>query len=159
MTISNVGATWGSPDAGDSILLVLSIEALASCTANLDNGTCAAIWSPSKSALNAVHTKGCNCIAFPSINMGMKAWMPNRCNVGARFSITGLSLITSSKMSHTSGRARSTILLALLMFGDTPRSTSLCITNGLNNSKAIFFGNPHWSIRSSGPTTITDLPE
>ena len=33
------------------------------------------------------------------------------------------------------------------------------ITQGLNNSKAIFFGKPHWCNFSSGPTTITDLPE
>ena len=40
-----------------------------------DNIKCTAIWSPSKSALKAEHTNGCNRIAFPSINTGSNAWI------------------------------------------------------------------------------------
>ena len=42
-------------------------------------GKCTAIWSPSKSALNAVQARGCSWIAFPSIILGWKAWIPKRC--------------------------------------------------------------------------------
>ena len=31
--------------------------------------------------------------------------------------------------------------------------------NGSNSTSAIFFGNPHWFIRSPGPITITERPE
>ena len=31
--------------------------------------------------------------------------------------------------------------------------------NGLNSSRAIFFGRPHWFSFSSGPTTMTERPE
>jgi hypothetical protein len=41
----------------------------------------------------------------------------------------------------------------------SPRSCSLEKMNGLNNSSAIFFGNPHWCRRSVGPTTMTERPE
>ncbi len=88
----------------------------------------------------------------------MKAWIPSRCSVGARFSRTGWSLMTSSSTSHTSGRTRSTMRLALLMLCAKPFSTSCRMTNGLNSSSAIFFGRPHWCSFSSGPTTITERP-
>ena len=42
-------------------------------------------------------------MALPSISLGSNAWMPRRCSVGARFSSTGCSRITSSRMSHTCG--------------------------------------------------------
>ena len=54
-----------------------------------DNTKCTAIWSPSKSALNAAHANGCNLIALPSINTGWKAWIDNLCSVGALFNNTG----------------------------------------------------------------------
>ncbi len=149
----------GSPDPGDSRLWVESMICRASATASRDSGTCTAIWSPSKSALNAVHTRGWIWIALPSISTGSKAWIPRRCSVGARLSSTGRVLITSSSTSHTSGRARSTIRFALLMLCASPRETSACMTNGLNSSSAIRFGKPHWCNFSSGPTTITERPE
>ena len=49
---------------------------LASICASGDSGTCTAIWSPSKSALNAVQTSGWILIALPSTSTGSKAWMP-----------------------------------------------------------------------------------
>ena len=58
---------------------------------------CTAIWSPSKSALKAGQTKGCNLIALPSTNIGSKACIPNLCKVGALFNKTGCPCITSSK--------------------------------------------------------------
>src|SRR6187549_544893 len=89
----------GSPFAGDRMLLVDIINARASSWASSDSGTCTAIWSPSKSALNAPQTSGCSWIALPSISTGSNAWMPRRCSVGARLSSTGCSRITSSRMS------------------------------------------------------------
>ncbi len=85
--------------------------------------------------------------------------MPNRCRVGARFSRTGCSVMTSSRTSHTWLRERSTIRFADLMFCAWLRSTSRFITNGLNSSSAIFLGSPHWCSLSCGPTTMTDRPE
>ena len=41
-----------------------------------DSGTWTAIWSPSKSALNAVQTSGWILMAFPSTSTGSNAWMP-----------------------------------------------------------------------------------
>ena len=45
----------------------------------------------SKSALKAEQTNGWIWMALPSIRVGMKAWMPKRCRVGARLSNTGRS--------------------------------------------------------------------
>ena len=75
----------------------------ASACASADSGRCTAIWSPSKSALNAVQTSGWIWMALPSTSCGSKAWMPRRCSVGARLSSTGCSAMTSSSTSHTTG--------------------------------------------------------
>ena len=101
--MSWVGATTGSPSAGDSRLAVDSIIRRASSWAAAESGTWTAIWSPSKSALKAEQTSGWIWIAEPSTSTGMKAWMPRRCSVGARLSSTGWSLMTSSRTSQTSG--------------------------------------------------------
>ena len=63
----------GSPFAGERMLLEDIIKARASSCASMDRGTCTAIWSPSKSALNAVHTSGCSWMALPSISTGSNA--------------------------------------------------------------------------------------
>ena len=144
---------------GFSRLPEASISILASRQASSPRGRWTAIWSPSKSALNAVHASGCSLMARPSTSTGLKAWMPRRCRVGARFSRTGWPLMTVSRLSQTSGLARSTILRADLMLLATPFSTRSFITKGLNSSRAISLGRPHWSIFSSGPTTITERPE
>ena len=157
--MSCVGTAIGRPCAGDRMLFVDSMRTRASAWASADSGTCTAIWSPSKSALNAVHTSGWIWIALPSTSTGSKAWIPRRWSVGARFSSTGCSLMTSSSTSQTCGRARSTMRFALLMFCASAWSTSRFITNGLNSSSAICLGRPHWCSRSSGPTTMTDRPE
>ena len=106
------------------MLLVDIISTRASSCASSDSGTCTAIWSPSKSALNAAQTSGWSWIALPSISTGSKAWMPRRCSVGARFSSTGCSRITSSRMSQTSGRSFSTSFLAALMVEARPLASS-----------------------------------
>jgi len=149
----------GRPSAGLRMLLVESIRMRASACASALSGRCTAIWSPSKSALKAVQTNGWIWIALPSISWGSNAWMPRRCRVGARLSSTGCSEMTSSSTSHTTGRWRSTIRLALLMFCARFRSSSRFITNGLNSSRAIALGRPHWCSFSCGPTTITERPE
>ena len=149
----------GSPLAGERMLLEDIMSARASSCASSDSGTCTAIWSPSKSALKAVQTSGCSWIALPSTSSGSNAWMPRRCSVGARFSSTGCSRMTSSRMSHTSGPSRSTRRLAALMVEASPRSCSFWKMKGLKSSSAIFFGRPHWCRRSCGPTTMTERPE
>jgi acetolactate synthase I/II/III large subunit len=60
LTTSCEGTMIGLPFAGDRMLLDDSISVRASICASSDSGTCTAIWSPSKSALNATQTSGCN---------------------------------------------------------------------------------------------------
>ena len=157
--MSSLGTATGLPSCGFNRLFVASIKYLASACASGVNGKWTAIWSPSKSALNASHTNACNFIALPSTKTGSNAWIPSLCNVGARLSITGWSLITSSSIPHTSGLNLSTILFALFILCAKCLPTNSLITNGLNNSIAISFGSPHWYIFNSGPTTITERPE
>ena len=95
--MSWLGLTIGMPFAGLRMLLVDIISTIASTWAFAESGTCTAIWSPSKSALNAVQTSGWILIALPSTSTGSNAWIPRRCSVGARLSSTGCSLITSSR--------------------------------------------------------------
>ena len=159
MTMSWEGTAMGRPWAGERMLLADSIRMRASAWASADSGRCTAIWSPSKSALKAAHTSGWIWMALPSTSTGSKAWMPRRCSVGARLSSTGCSLMTSSRTSHTWGRERSTIRLADLMFWANSRSTRRFMTKGLNSSRAICLGRPHWCSLSWGPMTITDRPE
>ena len=85
--------------------------------------------------------------------------MPRRWSVGARLSSTGCSWMTSSSTSQTSGIIESTIFLAALMFWTALRSTSRAMMNGLNSSRAISFGSPHWCSLRLGPETITERPE
>ena len=59
------------------------------------------------------------------ISTGSNAWIPRRCRVGARFSSTGCSRITSSRISQTTASSRSTIFFAALMVVARPRSSSL----------------------------------
>ena len=80
------------------LLLEIISSRDSSCASN-DSGTCTAIWSPSKSALNAAHTNGWIRMAFPSTSTGSKAWIPRRCSVGARFRSTGWSWMISSRIS------------------------------------------------------------
>ena len=141
------------------MLLAPNIRILASAWASSESGTWTAIWSPSKSALNAAQTNGWSLIALPSINLGSNAWIPNLWSVGARFNNTGCSLITSSTTSHTLSSWFSIIFLADLILWTISFSTSPRITWGLNNSSAISLGIPHWYIFKDGPTTITLRPE
>ena len=136
-----------------------NIRILASALASSESGTCTAIWSPSKSALNAVHTSGCRRIALPPTSLGSNAWIPNLCRVGARFNITGCSVITSSTISQTQSSLLSINFLAPLILWASPALTKPLITWGLNNSRAISLGIPHWYIFKLGPTTITERPE
>ena len=55
---SSFSDTTGSPEPGLRILLLAEIISLASICASSDSGTWTAIWSPSKSALNARQTSG-----------------------------------------------------------------------------------------------------
>ena len=91
------------PCAGERMLFDESIRMRASACASAESGRWTAIWSPSKSALKAWQTSGCTWIALPSTSTGSNAWMPRRCSVGARFSSTGCSAMTSSSTSQTSG--------------------------------------------------------
>ena len=141
------------------MLLVDIIKTLASNWASKLKGIWTAIWSPSKSALNAAQTNGCSSIAFPSISLASKACTPNLWSVGALFKSIGCSLIICSSESHTSLFSFSTNRLACLIVVANPNLSNLAYKKGLNNSNAIFFGKPHWCNFNSGPTTITDLPE
>ena len=52
------GEASGAPLAGERMLLAESMSVRASSCASYESGTWTAIWSPSKSALNAVQTSG-----------------------------------------------------------------------------------------------------
>ena len=67
--------------------------------------------------------------------------------------------MTSSNISQTSGSSLSTILLANLIVLANSSCCNLPKTKGLNNSRAIFLGSPHWCNFKVGPTTITERPE
>ena len=153
------GTVTGDPLAGFKMLCEANISNCASRMASGPNGRCTAIWSPSKSALKAVQTSGCNWIAFPSINFGWNAWIPNRCKVGARFNSTGCPLSTFSRISHTTGSLRSIIFLADFTVFTIPRSINLRVMNGLYSSAAMSLGRPHSYNFNSGPTTMTDRAE
>ena len=71
--MSCVGVAIGEPLAGERMLFALSISTLASTCDSGESGTWTAIWSPSKSALKAVQTKGWILIALPSTSTGSKA--------------------------------------------------------------------------------------
>ena len=157
--MSWLGTIIGLPFEGLKILFVDIIKTLASNCASKLNGTCTAIWSPSKSALKAAHVKGCSSIALPSISLGSNACTPSLWRVGALFNITGCSLTINSNASQTSFRSLSTNFFACLIVDASPNLFNLAYRNGLNSSKAIFFGKPHSCNFRSGPTTITDLPE
>ena len=58
--MSRVGVTTGLPSAGENRFSVDIIRMRASACAAADSGTCTAIWSPSKSALNAVTNQRVN---------------------------------------------------------------------------------------------------
>src|SRR6266511_3867159 len=79
--MSCVGVASARPFAGERMLFDESMRIRASACASADNGRCTAIWSPSKSALNAWQTSGCTWIALPSTSTGSNAWMPRRCAV------------------------------------------------------------------------------
>jgi len=159
MIMSWEGMVTGRPSEGFRMLFDDSMRMRASACASGLRGRWTAIWSPSKSALNAPQTSGCSWMALPSTSCGSNAWMPRRCSVGARFRRTGCSRMTSSRTSHTCERPRSTMRFAALMFWAWFRSTSRFMTNGLKSSSAICFGRPHWCSLSVGPTTMTERPE
>ena len=149
----------GDPLAGFKILWDANINNWASRIASGPNGRWTAIWSPSKSALNAVQTRGWTWIALPSIKVGWNACIPNLCNVGALFNSTGCPFKTFSKISQTKGSLLSIIFLADLTVFTTPLSINFLTIKGLYNSAAISFGIPHSYNFNVGPPTITDLAE
>src|SRR5688572_33308908 len=69
-------------------------------------------------------------MAEPSISTGSKAWIERRWRVGARLSSTGWPLVTSSRMSHTSGDFFSIILRAPRTVCTKPSSLRRRMMNG-----------------------------
>ena len=106
-------------------MFVDNIKILASNCASKLKGTCTAIWSPSKSALNAAQVNGCNSIASPSINFGSNAWTPSLCKVGALFNNTGCSLTINSSASQTAFVSFSTNFFACLIVDANPNLFNL----------------------------------
>ena len=154
-----MGVITDLPDAGEKMDVAASIIRRLSICASIESGTCTAIWSPSKSALNGVHTIGWRRMALPSTSTGSNAWMERRWSVGARLRNTVLSLMTSSRMSHTWSSCFSIILRAVRTVWQMSLSRRARMMNGSKRRRAISFGRPHCGRRSSGPTTITERPE
>jgi hypothetical protein len=59
MIMSCVGRVTGRPTDGIRMLLEASIRMRPTASPSTERGRCKAIWSPSKTALNAAHTSGC----------------------------------------------------------------------------------------------------
>ena len=97
-------------------------------------------------------------MALPSTSTGSNAWRPRRWSVGARFSSTGCSWMTSSRTSQTSGIIESTIFLAALILDglalDEPRHDER-----LEELEGHQLGQAALVIFSSGPATMTERPE
>jgi hypothetical protein len=72
-TMSWLGSATGRPSDGRSTLLLEIMSVRASICDSNESGTCTAIWSPSKSALNAAHTSGWIRMALPSTSTGSNA--------------------------------------------------------------------------------------
>jgi hypothetical protein len=130
-------------------LLTESIRSLASRCAARDSGTWTAIWSPSKSALNAVQTSGWIWMAEPSISD------PERLDAEAvkRRGAVQQDQVILDHLLQDLPHSRVDPLdepLGALMLWACPWSTSFRITNGLNSSSAIRFGSPHSSSARSG---------
>jgi hypothetical protein len=75
----------------------------------------------------------------PSIKVGSNAWMPRRCNVGARFSITGMLADDFFKNIPHDGCFSFDFFLAALIVLASPIFSRRSKMKGLNSSKAIFF--------------------
>ena len=88
-----------------------------------DSSTCTAIWSPSEVGVEAEQTSGCNWMAFAFDGIGSNAWMPKRCSVGARFSITGCSLDDLFQDVPHHGRTGFNFLLGRLDGGRVPMAS------------------------------------
>ena len=135
-----------------------SIRMRASDWASAESGRWTAIWSPSKSALNAADER---------VHLDRLALDEHRLErldaeaVERRRAVEqhGCSAMTSSSTSQTSGTIDSTYFFAALMFWTDFRSTSRLMMNGLKSSSAISFGSPHWCSFRFGPATMTERPE
>ena len=91
-----------------------SIRIRASACASALSGRWTAIWSPSKSALNAWQTSGCTWIALPSTRTGSNAWMPEA--VERRRAVQQHRMLGDDLLEHVPdvGRHRLDVLLRRL---------------------------------------------
>ena len=75
-TMSCVGTARGQAvGRRENVVRAEASSTEASTCASGESGMCTAIWSPSKSALNAVQTSGWMRMALPSTSTGSKAWV------------------------------------------------------------------------------------
>src|SRR5437763_516278 len=94
----------------NNTLLEANISVRASISACIDSVTCTAIWSPSKSALNAEQTSGCSWMALPSIIFGSDASIPRLCTLSLHdaLPISARSCACAAFLRSTACRHRST---------------------------------------------------
>src|SRR6195952_994563 len=125
------GVASGAPCAGDRMLFEDSMSTRASACASALSGRWTAIWSPSKSALNAWQTSGWTWIALPSPSTGSNAWMPRRGGGGARVRVLWDDLrehvpdLRDHRVDHLLGRLDVLRLLALDELGHDERLEQL----------------------------------
>ena len=120
------------------------ISARASSCASSDSGTCTAIWSPSKSALNAG--------ADQRMQLDRLAFDQHRLERLDAEAVQGRRAVQQHRMladdlledvpHFRPLRARPGFFAALIVVA-RPRRCSLAKMKGLNSSSAIFFGRPH----------------
>ena len=135
------------------------INIRASAWASNVIGKWIAIWSPSKSALNALQTNGWICIAFPKVIFGWNAWIPRRCKVGALFNKIGCPFINISRISFIILLLNFILSFAVLIFFVNWSCSNFCIIKGWKSSIPISKGNPHSYSFNLGSTIITDRAE
>src|SRR5205807_7394811 len=149
------GSATGRPSDGLSTLLDEIMSSRASSWLSNESGTCTAIWSPSKSALNAAHTSGWIRIAFAFHQHRLERLDAEA--VQRRRAVQEHGVVLDDflqDLEHLRAFLLHDLLGSLHRLGE-PFSTSLGMMKGLNSSTAIAFGSPHWCHLSPGPTTIT----
>jgi len=101
---------------------------------------CTAIWSHVEVALNAAQTRRVQLDRLAFDQHGLESLDARRCSVGARFSITGCSRITSSRMSHTTGVSASTSRFAAFDGRGYALHLELCEDEGLEQFERHLLG-------------------
>ena len=121
------------------------------------SGMCTAIWSPSKSALNAEHTSGCSWMALPSPAPARRPGCPG--GAGSAHAVQRHRVLLDDLPGCPRPPACRIIDLffTALMVVAMPIAPGGFMMKG-DSSSAISLGRPHWCSFRLGPTVMTNGP-